>query len=242
MGIIGRKEKTKWTEELIVEKLRWHFLSSSTVRYHLNGLYTFSHTWESDYLALTKSGYLYEGEVKISRSDFKADFKKEKKHTLLRESYEKLEGLEGKLRPHYFFYAVPEGLIQEEEVPEYAGLIYMTEYFPYYKWVKQAPLLHKEKFTDEELNLQDKFYYNMVSWKDKALTGYKRELDITKELLKESKTDEDGKKYPYTLGEYNNLLKERDTTIGILNRKITDLEEGIREYRRELHELKQKLN
>lgn len=242
MGVIGRKEKTKWTEELIVEKLRWHFLSSSTVRYHLNGLYTFSHTWESDYLALTKSGYLYEGEVKISRSDFKADFKKEKKHTLLRESYEKLEGLEGKLRPHYFFYAVPEGLIQEEEVPEYAGLIYMTEYFPYYKWVKQAPLLHKEKFTDEELNLQDKFYYNMVSWKDKALTGYKKELDITKELLKESKIDEDGKKYPYTLGEYNNLLKERDTTIGILNRKITDLEEGIREYRRELHELKQKLN
>ena len=242
MGIIGRKGKTKWTEELIVDKLRWHFLSPSTVRYHLNGLYTFSHTWESDYLALTKSGYLYEGEVKVSRSDFKADFKKEQKHTLLRETYEKIEGLEGKLRPHYFFYAVPEGLIQEEEVPEYAGLIYMTEYFPYYKWVKQAPLLHKEKFSDQELNLQDKFYYNMISWKDKALTEYKKELDTTRQLLKEAKTDGDGKKYPYTLKEYKDIVAERDTTIDNLKKQVSDLKEGINEYRRELHKIKSKLN
>ena len=240
MGTIGRKNKIIWTEELIVDKLRWHFLSSSTVRYHLNGLYVFSHTWESDFLALTKSGYLYEGEVKVSKSDFKADFKKKDKHTLLQESYEIIEGLERKLRPHYFFYAVPEGLITEDEVPEYAGLVYMTEHFPYWKWVKQAPLLHKDKFTDEELNLQEKFYYNMVSWKDKALTGFKKELDATKKLLKEAKTDEDGKKYPYTLGEYKNLLKERDSTIEYLNRKVRDLEEGISEYRRELHKLKVK--
>lgn len=242
MGIIGRKEKTKWTEELIVEKLRWNFLSSSTVRYHLNGLYTFSHTWESDYLALTKSGYLYEGEVKISRSDFKADFKKEKKHTLLKESYENLEGLEGTLRPHYFFYAVPEGLINEDEVPEYAGLIYMTEYFPYYKWVKQAPRLHKEKFTDEELNLQDKFYHNMISWKDKALTGYKKELDATRKLLKEAKTDEDGQHYPFTLKQYKEIVEDKDNTILKLNNEINDLREGLSEYRRELHNLKQKLS
>jgi hypothetical protein len=240
MGIIGRKNKTIWTEELIVDKLRYHFLGSSTVRYYINGLYVFSHTWESDFLALTKSGYLYEGEVKISKSDFKADFKKKDKHTLLQESYEKLEGVEGKLRPHYFFYAVPEGLITEDEIPEYAGLVYMTEYFPYWKWVKQAPLLHKEKFTDEELNLQEKFYYNMVSWKDKALTGYKKELEDTKQLLKEAKTDEDGKKYPYTLGQYQQLVKEKDSTIDYLNKKVRDLEEGIREYRRELHQLKEK--
>ena len=227
MGVIGRKEKTKWTEELIVDKLRWHFISPSTVRYHLNGLYTFSHTWESDYLALTKSGYLYEGEVKVSRSDFKADFKKEQKHTLLRESYEKIEGLEGKLRPHYFFYAVPEGLVSEDEVPEYAGLIYMVEHFPYYKWIKQAPLLHKEKFSDQELNLQDKFYYNMVSWKDKALTGYKKELDATRQLLKEAKTDEDGTKYPYTLKEYKDIVAEKDATIADLKRQVNDLKEGI---------------
>lgn len=238
MGVIGRKNKTEWTEDIIVDKLRWHFLSPSTVRYHINGLYTFSHTWESDFLALTKSGYLYEGEVKISRSDFKADFKKEQKHTLLKESYEKLEGTEGKLRPHYFFYAVPEGLISAEEVPEYAGLVYMVNHFPYWKWVKQAPQLHKEKFSDEQLNLQDKFYYTMVSWKDKALTGYKQELEETRKLLKEAKTDADGKKYPYTLKEYKEKLEQKDYEIQNLKEKCKYLEEGIAEYRRELHNFK----
>lgn len=237
MGIKRNKDKTAWTEELIVDKLRWHFLSSSTVRYHINGLYTFSHTWESDFLALTKSGYLYEGEVKVSKSDFKADFKKKDKHTLLRESYEKIEGIEGKLRPHYFFYAVPEGMINVDDVPEYAGLVYMLDYFPYWKWVKQAPLLHKEKFSDEQLNLQDKFYYTMVSWKDKALSGYKRELDDVRKLLKEAKTDEDGKKYPYTLKEYRDKLTEKEDEIAFLKKKCRNLEEGIMEYRRELHDL-----
>ena len=241
MGVIGRKNKTVWTEELIVDKLRWNFLSPSTVRYHLNGLYTFSYTWESDFLALTKSGYLYEGEVKISKSDFKADFKKKEKHNILQESYAKIEGVEGKLRPHYFFYAVPEGLINEEDVPEYAGLVYMVNYFPYWKWVKQAPLLHKDKFTDIELNLQEKFYHNMVVWKDKALTGYKKELEDTKQLLKEAKTDEDGKKYPYTLGQYKKLVEEKELEIADLKRQKRDLEEGISEYRRELHNLKKKI-
>ena len=241
MGTIGRKNKTIWTEELIVDKLRWHFLGSSTVRYHINGLYVFSHTWESDFLALTKSGYLYEGEVKISKSDFKADFKKKDKHTLLRESYEKIEGVEGKLRPHYFFYAVPENLITEDEVPEYAGLVYMTEHFPYWKWVKQAPLLHKEKFTDEELNLQEKFYYNMVSWKDKALTGYKKELEDTKKLLKEAKTDEDGKKYPYTLGQYKEKLEVKEAEASTLYSNLSDYTEEILELRREIRHLKLEL-
>ena len=241
MGTIGRKNKTIWTEELIVDKLRWHFLGSSTVRYHINGLYVFSHTWESDFLALTKSGYLYEGEVKISKSDFKADFKKKDKHTLLRESYEKIEGVEGKLRPHYFFYAVPENLITEDEVPEYAGLVYMTEHFPYWKWVKQAPLLHKEKFTDEELNLQEKFYYNMVSWKDKALTGYKKELEDTKKLLKEAKTDEDGKKYLYTLGQYKEKLEAKEAEVSTLYRNLSDYTEELLELRREIRHLKLEL-
>lgn len=240
MGV-RRQNKTIWTEELIVEKLRWHFLSPSTVRYHINGLYVFSHTWESDYLSLTKSGYLYEGEVKISKSDFKADFKKKDKHTLLQESYNKIDGVEGKLRPHYFFYAVPENLITEDEVPEYAGLVYMTERFPYWKWVKQAPLLHKEKFTDEKLNLQEKFYYNMVSWKDKALTGYKKELEDTKKLLKEAKTDEKGNKYPYTLGEYKEKLEAKEKELVILYKNLSDYSDELFELRKEMRQLKRKI-
>jgi len=241
MGIIRRKNEIQWTEELIVEKLSQHLLGSSTARYYMNNLYVFSNYWESDYLALTKSGYLYEGEVKVSKSDFKADFKKKDKHALLRESYSNLEGLEGKLRPHYFFYAVPEGLLTEDEVPEYAGLLYMTNIFPYYRWVKHAPLLHKEKFTDEELNLQEKFYYNMVNWKNKALTGYKKELEDTKKLLKEAKTDEDGKKYPYTLGQYKEKLEAKEEEVSILYRNLSDYTEELLELRREVRQLKLKI-
>ena len=73
MGV-KKKSNIIWTEELIIEKLMTHLLSSSTTRYFLNNLYIFSNSWESDYLSLTKSGYFYEGEVKVSRSDFKADF------------------------------------------------------------------------------------------------------------------------------------------------------------------------
>lgn len=45
--------------------------------YLLENSYLFS--WESDFFCIAKaSGYMYEIEVKISRSDFKADFKKDK--------------------------------------------------------------------------------------------------------------------------------------------------------------------
>lgn len=40
--------------------------------------------WESDYFGITKSGYVWEIEVKVSVSDFKADFLKNFKHRCLR--------------------------------------------------------------------------------------------------------------------------------------------------------------
>jgi len=40
----------------------------------------FIYPWESDYFLQMRSGYHYELEKKISRSDFKADFKKTSKH------------------------------------------------------------------------------------------------------------------------------------------------------------------
>jgi len=46
---------------------------------HLYQLYnSYVYGWESDYYSQTRSGYSYEVEIKISRSDFFADFKKEK--------------------------------------------------------------------------------------------------------------------------------------------------------------------
>lgn len=240
MGVKHKSANVKWTENLIINKLTNHLLSKSTVRYFLNNLYIFSNCWESDYLTLTKSGYLYEGEVKISKNDFKADFKKENKHLLLETTFNNNTVSDNKLCPHYFFYAVPEGLIDISEIPEYAGLVYVTSSYPYVKWVKKPPLLHKEKYEDTRLNLQEKFYYNMISWKHRALTEYPDEINRMKLLLKESKQDEDGKKYPYTLSEYHKLLEIKEAEIKIWKEQTEDLILDCEYYKKELREIRKK--
>ena len=83
--------------------------------------------WESDLLYITKSLYPVEYEIKISLSDFNADFTKERKHnrigSLLPEPYSTTNMPVG---PREFWYACPDGLIPLELVPPYAGLIYVS--------------------------------------------------------------------------------------------------------------------
>lgn len=199
MGSIGNRDKDttkeiKWSEELIQQQLRYSFLSPSSVKYFTENLNVYN--WESDVLKITRSGYAYEFEIKISRADFKNDFKhKKKKHTLL-ESKES-----GSKIPNYFYYVVPEGLVSEEEVPEYAGLIYVLGNVnglrrPYYQFqeIKKAPKLHSNKIDENSLNLIDKFYYNYIHWKHK----HERDIIEYKELLDKHYIFE-GEKYKYTL-------------------------------------------
>lgn len=184
----------KFTEEYIQGKLN-SFFALSTQKYNVDNLYVFD--WESDKLIETRSGMLYEFEIKVSRSDYKNDFKnKPDKHAILEGKEEYLPKFDRicdenksrwadqyristKKKPNYFYYAVPEGLISEDEVPSYAGLIYVLPenaskskdgrycYDGFYI-VKKAPAIHKTKYTAEELNLADKFYYNMLTWKSNA--------------------------------------------------------------------------
>lgn len=98
--------------------------------------------YECDVFRITQSDYTIEYEIKISRSDYLADFKKDggKKHLSLK------VGDEFKA-PNRFFFVVPEGLITVDELPSYAGLIY------YYgknniSIVKAGKLIHKKKFIN----------------------------------------------------------------------------------------------
>ena len=112
MGIKRKSETLRWTEEL----MRQHLLSfRSTARYVLQNLYVFG--WESDILFLSKSGFWTEIEIKVSRSDFKADAKnKIEKHKILSTK-------DNHFKPNQFFYAIPKGLVLPDEIPEYAGLL-----------------------------------------------------------------------------------------------------------------------
>ena len=84
---MGRKIKTEektenfnFTEEYIQKKLDG-FFAESTKKYVIENLYVFS--WESDKLIETRSGLIYEFEIKVSKADFKNDFKKKDKHVIL---------------------------------------------------------------------------------------------------------------------------------------------------------------
>ena len=52
--------------------------------------------------------------------------------------------------PNKFFYAVPAGLIKKEEVPEYAGLLYINEDLSVTK-IKDGKFIHKDVLKPEKL-------------------------------------------------------------------------------------------
>ena len=69
----------------------------------------------------------------------------------------------GERMPNYFYYAVPDGMLEADEVPPYAGLISFHD-DKGCSIIREAPRLHTTKYTDGELNLGEKFYYNMKTW------------------------------------------------------------------------------
>lgn len=196
-------------------------IQKSLFNFFCSHIYKFTNTFffknESDWLSFLNSGFCYECEIKISRSDFKADFKKEK-HTIhkgneekrgffvrrtsdhittnvswefckefpeLIESKEYFErgringfiedvlkirmyakissgiefiSTENKMIPNKFFYVVPEGLITIDEVPDYAGLIYVDEFGTCTK-IKDGKFLHKDKLDVKKLFTKTYYSY-----------------------------------------------------------------------------------
>lgn len=172
MGI-KRKQTPLLTKEQVTEQLLQQHLRSwkSNPKYIVENLYVFG--WESDMLIKTRSGYWYEVECKISLADFKNDFAhKWQKHELLKNGDEKHR------RPNYFYYCVPWYLSEKvlPLLPDYAGLIVLTENGRLNE-VKRSPCLHKQKYTNEELKLCDKFYYAYRNWK-LAMERHQSSVDI----------------------------------------------------------------
>jgi len=80
--------------------------------------------FETDMLVITPSGYAYGFEIKVSKSDLKADFNKphHSKFDQMRNGKTGLQRYYGKFK--YFSYAVPEELKEYalEVIPEFCGL------------------------------------------------------------------------------------------------------------------------
>lgn len=159
--------------------------------------FAMSRDFESDFLAITKAGYLHEVEIKISRSDFQADFKKSSTRSVFnkeikaweRQSQSKHELIEQGKLSNYFWFCVPTGLITADEVPDYAGLLYFEDH-PKYGFVrdlitvKKAPKIHKNKAPEyvEKKILQAMYYRSWEEFKKKAEQSKKNRLNKAKEL------------------------------------------------------------
>lgn len=236
----------RYTEENIQFALNNYFTPNS-VKYAIDGQYVFE--WESDKLIMMRtSGLIYEFEIKISKADFKNDFKnKQRKHTILEgkkeyvpEYYEKIEKVEkSKLnedrkkqelewihkhfdnnayynvklhkKPNFFYYVTPVNMLDVNDIPSYAGLIEINDYGTFIT-VKKAPKLHNEKYTPDDLNLSDKFYYNMDTWRKK----YEKQMDEIqhlKDTVDKLTGKEGNKKKTYGQIEAENEKLKRDNKV-----------------------------
>lgn len=171
------------SEAKICERLNRKY--SGNCKYKLANAFIFKRDWESDFFIQKQNGYSYEFEVKISRSDFFNDKKKVEKHLILETGKYLKKGTlsnwnrdESKwdhqdesteenheFRPNKFFYVVPENMIKAEEVPNYAGLMYVpNEPHKDIVTVKEAPFIHKNKLEFEKV-LCSKFYHYWLEMK-----------------------------------------------------------------------------
>ena len=137
--------------------------------------------FETDMLVLTKAGMAYGFEIKVSKSDLVAEFKKRQHTDFDKWMYNKtgLEHYYGKFK--YFYFAVPERLkdYAMEIVPERFGI------YSYYTWKRSGHATqHMEKFYEARKPL---FLFNR-KWNDKerfevARLGAMRIYTLKKRIL-----------------------------------------------------------
>ena len=146
-------------------------------------------SFESDFVRVTKSGYGIEYEIKLSKSDFKADFKKSNlkieginndRHVIY-SSFKKHEWLLTGKGPTEFYYVFPESLINPNDVPDWAGIVIAREIPPseYYTQshvrvhlLRKAKRLNREPLSDMKIkNIYTSCYYRYWTEVEKRNTN-----------------------------------------------------------------------
>jgi hypothetical protein len=130
------------------------------------GRYTPQGWFECDLAEITPSGYLREYEVKLTRRDFEADRLKISRIADLggKDQHYKHDALKNGHPdgPVQFWFVVPSGLIGREEVPLWAGLIFIESSPGRLREIpsKDAPRLHRQKADPKVLqHMESVFYY-----------------------------------------------------------------------------------
>ena len=193
------KDLPPLSEEKIQELLHLRRPLLTSPRYEAFNMFLYG--WESDYLAFSKAGYVWEAEIKISRQDFLADLKnKTEKHRFLRLAMQEESPVPV---PNHFVYVCPEGVIHPEDIEglPYAGLLWVSK-GGWFSWQTGVPDIHKGKHPFDDASLAEKFHYAM--------------LNIAKRYWKKGVVDISGAtkaSYEKTIMMYDDMLSERTGEI-----------------------------
>lgn len=137
--------------------------------------YTPLNWFECDVFELTQAGFFREYEIKLTRSDFKADAEKVKyKWEITAGRFDRSIGVKKHDRlhnadphgPSRFYFVVPRGLITEKEIPIWAGLIICWRAEGHSRLgcfiLKEAPVIHRHKANPRiRTNAADTCYWRM---------------------------------------------------------------------------------
>jgi hypothetical protein len=194
------------TEERIQELLHLRRPLLTSPKYEAYNVFLYG--WESDYVAFSKNGYVYEAEIKISRSDFQADLRnKAAKHTALSSA---LKGEGGAAGPNRFVYVCPEGVIRPEDLETlpYAGLLWVDRR-GVFSWKVGLPEIHGAKWAFTDAELAEKFNYGLQNMARRFWS--KGVVDISAATKA---------RYERLLMEYDEMLSERSCEIDELKNRL----------------------
>lgn len=157
---------SKLTEQLVIKLLST--TSTFRSRYELlvpNCFISQHGDIEADLFAIRHSGFADEFEVKLTRADFMADRKKlmrvrpllPEEYMLPRDQINQNAGCvtkeeahrQGLLPVNYFWYVVKAGIVTVDDLPDYAGLIEVTD-GGYIRVIRSAKRLKPRKLDDSE--------------------------------------------------------------------------------------------
>ena len=113
----------------------------------------FHSDWEADILSIDNSGFSHEIEIKLSKSDFKNDFKKFYTNQKSGEKFLKHDKIGcGDYICNAFSFLLPMGMIAHDEIPVHCGIIefyhnpdsWETEFYE----SRKPTQVHQQKFWD----------------------------------------------------------------------------------------------
>lgn len=137
--------------------------------------------WEADILLVDLEGFSHEIEIKLSKADFKNDFKKSYKNSHTGETFLKHDKIScGDYVCNHFSFLIPMGMVETKDIPEHCGIIefyrnpdsWETEFFE----IRKPTEIHAQP------------YWNLVD-KEALIRILARNL-ITKKFQLKSRTEE----------------------------------------------------